>query len=102
MRKSKETTALELVKWGMYFSRHSLEIYTSMAECACRNSKIRLERFDLLFSEADIFTVEEHCSRYKWLVGGVVFLEVIPRTPSGKVKRRELPNAMLERTESKI
>jgi acyl-CoA synthetase (AMP-forming)/AMP-acid ligase II len=31
-------------------------------------------------------------ARYKWLTGGIFFIERIPRTASGKVIRRELPN----------
>jgi acyl-coenzyme A synthetase/AMP-(fatty) acid ligase len=34
--------------------------------------------------------VEDHKSRYKWLKGGVTFIETIPKTPSGKILRRYL------------
>ncbi|KAH6668283.1 hypothetical protein B0J14DRAFT_703975 [Halenospora varia] len=40
--------------------------------------------------------VQERCSKHKWLTGGVVFINLVPRTASGKVKRRELPEATLE------
>jgi 4-coumarate--CoA ligase len=46
--------------------------------------------------------VQDHCSHHKWLAGGISFIDLVPRTPSGKVKRRELPNAKLEARESKI
>ncbi len=46
--------------------------------------------------------VQERLSRHKWLVGGISFIELVPRTASGKVKRRELPNAKLAARESKI
>ncbi|KAL3443707.1 acetyl-CoA synthetase-like protein [Aspergillus insuetus] len=36
--------------------------------------------------------VKSRFSRYKWLTGGIIFIERIPRTASGKVIRRELPN----------
>jgi acyl-coenzyme A synthetase/AMP-(fatty) acid ligase len=34
--------------------------------------------------------VEDHKSRYKWLKGGVEFIEVVPKSPSGKILRRLL------------
>ncbi|EED12934.1 phenylacetyl-CoA ligase, putative [Talaromyces stipitatus ATCC 10500] len=34
--------------------------------------------------------VEDHKARHKWLKGGVQFLEVIPKSPSGKILRRLL------------
>ncbi|KAF8251468.1 acetyl-CoA synthetase-like protein [Wilcoxina mikolae CBS 423.85] len=34
--------------------------------------------------------VEERCTRYKWITGGVMFLNEIPKNPSGKILRRAL------------
>jgi acyl-coenzyme A synthetase/AMP-(fatty) acid ligase len=34
--------------------------------------------------------VEDHKARHKWLKGGVEFIEVIPKSPSGKILRRLL------------
>lgn len=34
--------------------------------------------------------VEQHKSHYKWLKGGVEFIDVIPKSPSGKILRRLL------------
>lgn len=34
--------------------------------------------------------VEDHKARYKWLKGGVKFIDVIPKSPSGKILRRLL------------
>ncbi|KAH7358503.1 luciferin 4-monooxygenase [Plectosphaerella cucumerina] len=34
--------------------------------------------------------VEEHKARHKWLKGGIEFIEVIPKSPSGKILRRLL------------
>lgn len=32
--------------------------------------------------------VESHAARFKWLVGGIVFVKQIPKSPSGKILRR--------------
>lgn len=34
--------------------------------------------------------VEEHKARHKWLNGGIEFIDVIPKSPSGKILRRTL------------
>jgi acyl-coenzyme A synthetase/AMP-(fatty) acid ligase len=34
--------------------------------------------------------VEEHKARYKWLKGGIQFVDVIPKSASGKILRRLL------------
>lgn len=34
--------------------------------------------------------VEDHKADYKWLKGGVEFIDVIPKSPSGKILRRML------------
>ena len=34
--------------------------------------------------------VEERKAKYKWLRGGIEFLESIPKTPSGKILRKDL------------
>lgn len=34
--------------------------------------------------------VEQHKARHKWLKGGVEFIDVIPKSPSGKILRRML------------
>ncbi|PHH80838.1 hypothetical protein CDD83_3660 [Cordyceps sp. RAO-2017] len=46
-------------------------------------------------SDADIATalckhVEDHKARYKWLNGGVEFIDAVPKSPSGKILRRLL------------
>ncbi|PPJ50273.1 hypothetical protein CBER1_04911 [Cercospora berteroae] len=32
--------------------------------------------------------VQEHKSKHKWLAGGIEFIEVVPKSPSGKILRR--------------
>ena len=34
--------------------------------------------------------VEEHKARYKWITGGIEFINAIPKSPSGKILRRLL------------
>lgn len=34
--------------------------------------------------------VEEHMARYKWLKGGVEFIDTVPKSPTGKILRRVL------------
>jgi 4-coumarate--CoA ligase len=34
--------------------------------------------------------IEQRLSRHKWLTGGVAFIDVVPRTSTGKVIRRAL------------
>lgn len=34
--------------------------------------------------------VKEQCTQYKWITGGVVFVDEIPKNPSGKILRKVL------------
>lgn len=36
--------------------------------------------------------IKQRFAAHKWLTGGVYFIDQIPRTPSGKVIKRQLPN----------
>ncbi|KAH6855400.1 hypothetical protein B0I37DRAFT_389034 [Chaetomium sp. MPI-CAGE-AT-0009] len=36
--------------------------------------------------------VEKRTAKYKWLIGGIVFVDQIPKSPSGKILRRVLKN----------
>ncbi len=45
--------------------------------------------------------VEEHKARYKWLKGGVEFIDVVPKSPSGKILRRVLKDREREARRAK-
>jgi acyl-coenzyme A synthetase/AMP-(fatty) acid ligase len=41
--------------------------------------------------------VQDHKASYKWLRGGVEFIDIIPKSPSGKILRRLLRDKEKER-----
>ncbi|KAI9836285.1 MAG: hypothetical protein M1819_001622 [Sarea resinae] len=45
--------------------------------------------------------VREHTARYKWLKGGIEFVESIPKSPSGKILRRLLRQLDQEKREAR-
>jgi acyl-coenzyme A synthetase/AMP-(fatty) acid ligase len=47
-------------------------------------------RSDEEITQAICKHVEDHKARHKWLKGGVEFINVIPKSPSGKILRRLL------------
>jgi acyl-coenzyme A synthetase/AMP-(fatty) acid ligase len=42
--------------------------------------------------------VEEHKAKHKWLKGGIKFVDIIPKSPSGKILRRLLRDQEREST----
>jgi acyl-coenzyme A synthetase/AMP-(fatty) acid ligase len=46
--------------------------------------------------------VEERKSRYKWLRGGIEFVDVIPKTASGKILRKDLRLKAKEKLKAKL
>ena len=46
--------------------------------------------------------VRERVNPYKRLRGGVVFIDVIPKSPSGKILRRELKDIALKELKAKL
>lgn len=55
-----------------------------------KSSSVGLEDNDgMLVREIQKY-VEEHKARHKWLKGGIQFVDVIPKSPSGKILRRLL------------
>ncbi|KKY28490.1 putative phenylacetyl- ligase [Diplodia seriata] len=55
-----------------------------------KSPKVGLEESDRMVARTIEKHVEEHKSRHKWLKGGVEFIDVIPKSPSGKILRRLL------------
>jgi acyl-coenzyme A synthetase/AMP-(fatty) acid ligase len=45
---------------------------------------------DAVTSQSITMHVQDHKTRYKWLMGGVQFIDAIPKSPSGKILRRFL------------
>jgi acyl-coenzyme A synthetase/AMP-(fatty) acid ligase len=55
-----------------------------------KSSSVGLEENDRMVARDVAKHVEEHKARHKWLKGGVEFIDVIPKSPSGKILRRLL------------
>lgn len=55
-----------------------------------KSSSVGLEDNDRMVMREIQKHVEEHKARHKWLKGGVEFIDVIPKSPSGKILRRLL------------
>lgn len=51
---------------------------------------VGLEENDRLLARSIQQHVEKHKARYKWISGGVEFIDEIPKSPSGKILRRML------------
>lgn len=55
-----------------------------------KSASVGLEENDRLVARDISKWVQDHKSRHKWLKGGVEFIDVIPKSPSGKILRRLL------------
>ena len=55
-----------------------------------KSSSVGLEDNDRMIKREIAKHVEQHKARHKWLKGGVEFLDVVPKSPSGKILRRLL------------
>jgi len=55
-----------------------------------KSPSVGLEENDRMVARQIAKHVEDHKTRYKWLKGGVEFVDVIPKSPSGKILRRLL------------
>ena len=66
-----------------------------------KSSSVGLEDNDRMVAREIVKHVQEHKARHKWLKGGVEFLDVIPKSPSGKILRRHLRDKEREGRRSK-
>ncbi|KAH6644879.1 4-coumarate-CoA ligase-like protein [Boeremia exigua] len=58
---------------------------------------------DVTLSETDVQAwIKEKLARYKWLAGGVQFVESIPKSPSGKILKRLLRESVEKGRKSKL
>lgn len=55
-----------------------------------KSAEVGLEESDAMLRRAIAKHVENDKARHKWLAGGVEFIDVIPKSPSGKILRRML------------
>ena len=55
-----------------------------------KSPSVGLEENDRIVARQIAKYVEEHKARYKWLAGGIEFIDAIPKSPSGKILRRLL------------
>lgn len=55
-----------------------------------KSSSVGLEVNDAVLAREISKYVEQHKAYYKWLRGGVKFVDVIPKSPSGKILRRQI------------
>lgn len=55
-----------------------------------KSTSVGLEENDRMVARGIAKHVEKHKARHKWLKGGVEFVDVIPKNPSGKILRRFL------------
>lgn len=49
-----------------------------------------VRRSDILTEDEVIKYIQGKLSKHKWLEGGVIFMDELPRNPSGKILRRKL------------
>lgn len=62
-----------------------------------KSQEVGLEDSDALLIRQIKKHVEKEKARHKWLAGGVEFIDVIPKSPSGKILRRMLRDKERER-----
>jgi acyl-coenzyme A synthetase/AMP-(fatty) acid ligase len=55
-----------------------------------KSPSIGIEENDRVIAREIAKHVEKHKAHYKWLAGGVEFIDEIPKSPSGKILRRFL------------
>ena len=55
-----------------------------------KSGSVSIEENDKIVKREILKYVEENKSRHKWIAGGITFIDVIPKSPSGKILRRLL------------
>lgn len=55
-----------------------------------KSPSVGLEESDRMLARQIQKHVEKHKAKYKWITGGIEFIDVIPKSPSGKILRRYL------------
>ncbi|KAH0120108.1 phenylacetyl-CoA ligase-like protein, partial [Aureobasidium melanogenum] len=55
-----------------------------------KSPSVGLEESDKTVARDIARHVEQHKAKHKWLKGGVEFIDVVPKSPSGKILRRLL------------
>lgn len=55
-----------------------------------KSNSVGLEESDAAVKRSIQKYIENEKARHKWLKGGVEFIDVIPKSPSGKILRRML------------
>lgn len=55
-----------------------------------KSPSVGIEENDRVLARQIQKHVEEHKAKYKWITGGIEFIDVIPKSPSGKILRRML------------
>jgi acyl-coenzyme A synthetase/AMP-(fatty) acid ligase len=66
-----------------------------------KSASVGLEDNDRMIAREISKHVEQHKARHKWLKGGVEFIDIIPKSPSGKILRRLLRDKEKEARRSK-
>ncbi|GAB7349811.1 hypothetical protein MBLNU459_g0520t1 [Dothideomycetes sp. NU459] len=66
-----------------------------------KSPSVGLEDSDRMVARDIAKHVEEHKAKHKWLKGGVEFIDVVPKSPSGKILRRLIRDQDKEKRRSK-
>jgi acyl-coenzyme A synthetase/AMP-(fatty) acid ligase len=65
-----------------------------------KSPSVGLEDSDRMVARDIARHVERHKAKHKWLKGGVEFIDIVPKSPSGKILRRLLRDKEKEKRRS--
>lgn len=65
-----------------------------------KSPSVGLEESDRMVARDIARHVEQHKAKHKWLKGGVEFIGIVPKSPSGKILRRLLRDKEKEKRRS--